>query len=270
MSPPIPQDSSIVPNSPPIDDARRISFDTRAELYDAARPSYPDALADDVISHGGRRVLEIGAGTGKATLVFARRGASIVAIEPGANLVAVLRRNAEDLDITVENTTFEAWPIARPFDVVMFAQAVHWIAPAVRYAKPAAVLAPGGTLAVIRNETLPFEGGLRDELDAAYARWPAGQCEPPVDNVVEASRLAHVGEIDASGLYGAVDVRVYPWTATYTAARYLDLLDTYSDHAILAAEHRASLHDAIAQAIERRGGVIEISYVSMAFLARRA
>jgi SAM-dependent methyltransferase len=263
-------ESSTVPNAPPIDDARRVSFDARAELYDAARPSYPDALADDVISHGGRRVLEIGPGTGKATLVFARRGASIVAIEPGASLAAVLRRNVAGLDVSVENTTFEAWPIARPFDVVMFAQAIHWIAPAVRYAKPAAVLAPGGTLAVIRNETLRFESGLRDEIDAAYARWPVGQCEPPVDNVVEASRLAHVGEIDASGLYGAVDVRVYPWTATYTTARYLDLLDTYSDHALLAPEHRASLYQAIAEAIERRGGVVEIRYVSMAFLARRA
>jgi trans-aconitate methyltransferase len=256
-----------MPNLLQIDEARRVSFDARAELYDAARPSYPDALVDDVLSRGGRRVLEIGAGTGKATVVFARRGASIVAIEPGASLAAVLRRNVAGLDVTVENTTFEAWPIARPFDVVMAAQAIHWIDLRVRYAKPAAVLAPGGTLAVIRNEMM--SDGLGTEIDAAYARWHPESNKRPID-VVETARRELVDQIDASGLYGAVDFRVYPWTTTYTTAQYLDLLDTYSDHALLAEDHRAPLYQAIAEAIERRGGVVEISYVSLAFLARRA
>src|SRR5882672_11678836 len=107
-----------------IDEARRTSFDARAELYDAIRPSYPDALADDVIAAAGRRILEIGAGTGQATVVFARRGASIVAIEPGASLAAVLRKNVVGRDVTVEETTFEAWPIARPFDTVIAAQSI--------------------------------------------------------------------------------------------------------------------------------------------------
>jgi trans-aconitate methyltransferase len=258
-----------MPNLLEIDEARRVSFDARAELYDAARPSYPDALVDDVLSHGGRRVLEIGAGTGKATVVFARRGASIVAIEPGSSLAAVLRRNVAGLDVTVENTTFEAWPITRPFDIVMAAQAIHWIDLGVRYAKPAEVLAPGGTLALIRNEKLAPEDGLAAEIDAAYARWPVGSNKPPVD-VVETARRELVDQIDASGLYGAVDVRVYPWTTTYTTAQYLDLLDTYSDHALLAEDRRAPLYQAIAEAFERRGGVVEMPYVAMAFLAGRA
>jgi len=71
-------------------------------------------------------------------------------------------------------------------------------------------------------------------------------------DVVAVVRREMVGEIDASGLYGTVAFRVYPWTASYTTARYLDLLDTYSDHALLAPAHRASLYQAIAEAIERR------------------
>lgn len=253
-----------------IDQARRTSFDARAELYDAVRPSYPDALADDVIARAGRRILEIGAGTGKATAVFARRGASIVAIEPGASLAAVLRRNVAGLDVTVEQTTFEAWPVARPFDAVMAAQALHWVDPAVRYTKIAEVLAPEGTLAVVRNEKEPPGPGLREELDAAYARWHSGSSDRPLDTDVEAARREIVTEIDASGRFGAVDVRRYAWTETYTAARFLDLLDTYSDHAVLAPDRRAALYQAITEAIERRGGAIDVRYVSMAFLARRA
>jgi hypothetical protein len=70
-------------------------------------------------------------------------------------------------------------------------------------------------------------------------------------------------------LFGPVDVRLSPWAATYTTARYLDLLDTYSDHALLSAEQRAPLYEAIAEAIDRRGGAIEVPYVAMAVLAQR-
>ncbi len=256
-----------------IDEARRASFDARAELYDAVRPAYPDELAEDVLGCAapGRaaRVLEIGAGTGKATLVFARRGAAILALEPGPRMAAVLRRRAAGLDVTVVESTFEAWPLTGAFDVVMAAQALHWVDPAVRHVKAAAALAPGGMLAVIRNEKAALERGLRDELDAAYARcgWPDGGS---VEDAVEGARRKLTAEIEASGRFGAVEVRRYPWTATYTTARYLDLLDTYSDHAILPAERRAPLYEAIAAAIDRRGGELAIPYVSLALTARRA
>jgi SAM-dependent methyltransferase len=177
-----------------IDEARRLSFDARAALYDAVRPSYPDALADDLLATAGRRVLEIGAGTGKATVVFARRGASIVALEPGPSLAAVLRRNVAGHDVTIENTTFEAWPIARPFDLVMAAQAIHWVDPSVRYTKAAEVLAPGGVIAVIRNEMLPFEPGLRAELEVAYARWHS--LEQPAERRSDRGRPARAGRRD--------------------------------------------------------------------------
>jgi SAM-dependent methyltransferase len=233
------------------------------------RPSYPEQLVDDVIAFGGRRMLEIGPGTGKATVLFARRGASIVAVEPGPNLAAVLRRNVAGLDVTVVECTFEAWPIARPFDVVMAAQAIHWVDPAVRYVKAADVLAPGGTLALIRTEKAPLERGLREALDAVYARWHPRWSDRSWESDIEKARRELVEDIDASGRFGAVDARLYPWTESYTTARYLELLDTYSDHATLAPELRARLYRAIADVLDGRGGGLEIPYVSMAFLARR-
>jgi len=47
------------------------------------------------------------------------------------------------------------------------------------------------------------------------------------------------------------------------------LLDTYSDHALLAPEYRAPLYQAIAEVLERRGGMFEVLYVALAFVARR-
>jgi hypothetical protein len=152
----------------------------------------------------------------------------------------------------------------------MAAQSLHWVDPRVRYAKPAVVLARNGMLAVIRNEKQAFEGALRDELDAAYRRWRPADRPTRRKDAAETSRRALVGEIEASGLFGAVDVRVYSWTTTYTTERYLELFDTYSDQAVLSPEHRAPLYQSIADVLERRGGVVEMRYVSMAFMARRA
>src|SRR5207244_6453723 len=116
-----------------IDEAGRTSFDRNAELYDAARPPYPDALVDEAVVRSGipagGRILEIGAGTGKATVPFARRGYAILALEPGANLAAVLRRNAAAFPaVRIEATIFEAWRVEdRSFDLVISAQAFHWV-----------------------------------------------------------------------------------------------------------------------------------------------
>lgn len=75
----------------------RATFNQAADLYDRARPRYPPALFDDLAELAGVgpgcRVLEIGPGTGQATVPLAERGCHIVAVELGADLAAVARRN---------------------------------------------------------------------------------------------------------------------------------------------------------------------------------
>lgn len=61
---------------------RALSFGSAASAYERFRPGYPDELVDEVLASAGRPVrtaLEIGAGTGKATRVFAGRGIAVTA-----------------------------------------------------------------------------------------------------------------------------------------------------------------------------------------------
>jgi len=258
-----------------IDEASRTSFDRSAELYDAARPSYPEALFDEAAARSGipagGRILEIGAGTGKATLPFARRGYAIVALEPGGNMAAVLRRKVVAFpEVAVEEVTFEAWSGAdRSFDMVVSAQAFHWVDPAIRYVKAAAALRPGGALALIRNETSGLDPSLRAELEAAYARWFPAVTWTAARDSIESKPGQLTGEISRSGLFGPVQAASFPWTAAYTTRQYLDLLETHSDHALLEPGLRTPLYGAVANAIERRGGRIEVPYVAVLLLTVR-
>ena len=75
---------------------RRATFDQDADQNDRARPGYPPALFDDLVElsgvGAGSRVLEVGPGTGQATLPLAERGCQIVAVELGPDLAPVARR----------------------------------------------------------------------------------------------------------------------------------------------------------------------------------
>jgi SAM-dependent methyltransferase len=104
-----------------------------ASLYDEVRPGYPERLFDDLASlsgtEPGARALEIGCGTGQATLPLARRGYRILCVELGANLAAVARTKLADYpNARVLACSFEEWPLKEgTFDLVVSATAFHWL-----------------------------------------------------------------------------------------------------------------------------------------------
>ena len=86
----------------------RTAFEAVAERYDEARPTYPEAFFDDLVeltgAPPGGRILEIGPGTGKATVALAGRGYALLGVELGPQLAEVARRNlapSYDADLNV-------------------------------------------------------------------------------------------------------------------------------------------------------------------------
>src|SRR5918994_5124284 len=124
----------------------RTTFDEAASLYDEVRPGYPDQLFDDIVSlsgiPAGGRILEIGCGTGQATVPFVRRGYRILCVELGENMAAVARRNLEGYPQSeVRTGAFEEWTLQeKAFDLAISATAFHWLDTAVAYPKDAGAL----------------------------------------------------------------------------------------------------------------------------------
>jgi trans-aconitate methyltransferase len=155
---------------------RRVLFDEVAELYDRARPTYPEVLFDDLFSLSDlgpdSALLEIGCGTGQATRALARRCHSITCVELGRRLVAVAQRNLGP-NVSVINAAFETWDAAgAQFDAVFAAAAWHWLDPAIRFAHAADVLRPEGVLAIVSGGQAVLQSHWRGHghLAAAGAR----------------------------------------------------------------------------------------------------
>ncbi len=250
------------------------AFDTVADLYDAYRPGYPEELLEALVSMTGIRadgkILEIGSGTGKATSMFARRGLSILCIEPGQNLVAVAARNLRNYPrVEFETVSFEDWNERQAeFDLVMSAQAFHWVSKEVGYAKAARALQDKGHLALFWNMDPGQTSAILLELSKVYQeRVP--EMAKGLDSCQDAIEQREM-EIRESGFFDHVQTRMFPWSARYDARQYLGLLSTYSDHIRLSKEKKKSLFEGVVEVINRHGGYIERPYVAVLHVARKS
>ncbi|MEW5827112.1 MAG: class I SAM-dependent methyltransferase [Candidatus Bipolaricaulota bacterium] len=258
----------------PRDLSLRNSFDSVADLYDEVRPGYPVALFEDLVAlsgiQEGGRILEVGCGPGTATVELARRGYAIVAVEIGPRMAARAREKCGAFpEVRIENAPFEDWPLEREsFDLVVSASAFHWVAPEVKFAKSAAALRPGGSLALFWNRSPDLPPDVRAALDAIY-REEVPELADGGHEDLEAAIRRPVEEIDASDLFGEVVVRRYPWARRYSAAEYGRLLQTYSDHRALAPDALARLTSRVEAVIRERDGTIERPVLSVLYVARR-
>jgi SAM-dependent methyltransferase len=221
----------------------------------------------------GDRVIEVGAGTGKATELLAQRGLHVLALEPSHEMAAVARaRCAGYPEVELVETEFERWTPTSPCPAVVSVQAWHWIAPEARYDKAHAALIPGGTLAAIWSFPDWANCGARESLRRAYrSAAPDFAADFPMHPSSRPTRLGgdwH-DEIEASGRFGSPEIHAFAWSQTYTSQEYVALLQTHQDHILLPDAKRSLLLGAVARGIDGDGGSLELPLTTYVCLARR-
>lgn len=127
-----------------------------ADVYERGRPSYPAEAIDWLVPADARRAADIGAGTGKLTRQLRDRGLDVIAVEPSAGMREQLRRAVPG--VPVVGGTAERIPLADgSVDVVLVAQAWHWVDPELALPEAARVLGRGGRLALLWNRRVEDE-----------------------------------------------------------------------------------------------------------------
>ncbi len=249
--------------SPPRE--RRLVFGEVADEYERFRPDYPSALVDELLAVAGLapgdRVLEIGAGTGKATRLVGRSRAWT---SPPSSRTRRWRQwrggtrqqhrsscPVSRIGRCLRSPSPPSWPHSRGTGST----------PRSGPRKAADALRPGGWLALLWNRP-DLEGSKwHDDLQPIYKRIVPGM-EHTLEKTFADSRGRAVDQLARSGRFGEAVERGFPWVARYTTGEYLDLLNTNSDKRILPDAQRAALLDAIGASLDSAGGVIDHPYIA--------
>jgi len=249
-------------------------FDQQAEVYDKFRPTYPDAVIDDVLAPvpAGLEVLDVGCGTGIASRQFAQRGAKVLGVELAPRMAEIARGDGID----VENAAFEGWDAAgRTFDRVTSAQAWHWLDLPIATAKAASVLRPGGKLCLMWNAGCQPDD-LADALEEVYAsvvprgghrlfRGYAANRSSDMKTGLD----SEINAVSAVSDLGAPTQKWFPWTRSYERDEWVNQLVSRSDHAALEPSVRDRLLEAIGVAIDDHGGSFVMNFETVLITATR-
>ncbi|MFD4399508.1 class I SAM-dependent methyltransferase [Kitasatospora sp. NPDC058397] len=249
--------------------ARALSFGAIAEAYERFRPGYPDELFDTVAAYAGRPVrtaLEIGAGTGKATRLFAGRGVDVTATEPDAAMLAELRRTAPP-NVRTVRAAFEDLRPGGTYDLVYAAAALHWTRPEGRWSRVAELLEPEGVFANLGGPFQLADPAVEEAVRAARAPFLESDDVPSPDGTAPEEELQWPGtELERSRLFRDVRQSVIRRRLLVSAPYYLGHLSTVSAYLQLPPPRRRRAFEAIARVLPE---TVEIAADLTVHLARR-
>jgi SAM-dependent methyltransferase len=238
-------------------------FSAAASEYERARPGYPEeAIAWIVERLGlgpGKNVLDLAAGTGKLTRALIPSGARVIAVEPIDEMREQLFAAVPDVDAF--DGTAEQIPLPDgSVDAVTCGQAFHWFRAEEALREIHRVLVPGGGLALIWN--------VRDLSDPLQARLQ--EIITPYGAEVRSHRdIAPKTSIEASGPFGPVETRSWPYVQRLSRAHLVDRIASTSYIAVLDPDARAGV---LSQALEAAEGLpepIAIPYTTDVYIASR-
>lgn len=241
----------------------RLKFNEDPLNYDKYRPNYSEELFKDIINYGelnnSKNALEIGIGTGQATLPILEAGCNITAIELGANLARYVKKKFSKFsNFKVENIDFESFTSgSNQYELVYSATAFHWIPEEVAFKKVYDLLKPGGAIALFWNH--PFvnrdDDKIHREIRKAYEKF-----KPSDKEIIEFNEDSCKKYTQMLEKYGFIDIKskIYRKTRKLKASEYISLLETYSDHRECPSDIKNNLYNEISKAINKFGGEISI------------
>lgn len=241
----------------------RLKFNEDPLNYDKYRPTYSEELFKDIIDYGelnnSKSALEIGIGTGQATLPILEAGCSVTAIELGEDLARYVKEKFSSFrNFEVQNIGFEDFISDKnQYDLVYSATAFHWIPEDIGFEKVYDLLKPGGTIALFWNH--PFvnrdDDKIHREIRKVYEKFKPSDKEITEFNEDSCKKYTQILE-----KYGFIDIKskIYRKTRKLKSSEYISLLETYSDHRQCAEGLKNNLYNGITEAINKFGGEINI------------
>jgi len=248
---------------------RALSFGTVAEAYERYRFGYPVELLELVTEYAGTPIgtaLEIGAGTGKATRLFAQGGIAVTATEPDAAMLGELRKDLP-ANVTPVVSAFEDLPLDTSYDLVYSAAALHWTNPEGRWERMSAPVRPGGVFASFGVPVQLADPALAEAARTARAPYLGDDGVPSPDGTPADRPMQWPGtELQQTEWFTDVRQAVIERQLTLSATDYIGQLSTVSAYVMLEPADRDEVFRRILEVLPE---TVEVDAEVTVHLARR-
>ena len=235
---------------------RATSFGGVAGAYERARPEYPADAVRWLAGAVPADVVDLGAGTGKLTRGLVARGHRVTAVEPLPEMLEKLRRAVPEAQAVAGSAEEIPLPDASA-DVVVCAQAFHWVDQPVALREIARVLHPGGRVGLVWNA--------RDDREP----WAATLSETIGSESVEENDAKE--PITASGLFGPVESASFDFAQRVDRELLLDLVLSRSYCAVMELEEQDEVLGRVGAIYDANAGAggLDLPYTTECFRAAR-
>lgn len=241
------------------------SFDVFANNYHSVRPGYPALLFEDVKDQCGidadSHLLEIGAGSGIATIDLAKLGCHIVAIEPGTHLASIAREQTEKFkNVRIVEGTFENFQVLDKFDAILAFTAFHWLSEGDKFQGAADLLNDSGSLVLVWNSFFQSNSPAMMDVNRAYREclpevYPEECIVADINEGVLSKLNRREQEVIANSLFYPVFLKKYLTMYNYDGETYPKLLNTFPKIIEVEDEKRLKFLERISEVVKRHGKI---------------
>lgn len=237
-----------------------------AANYEELRPGYPESVATEIRRYLGRDpglVVEVGAGTGKATAILSPLTSHLICIEPSRAMSEELARRVPSAQVV--NVELQSWAENlgdddQRADLVFGAMVWHLLPADERCRLAARVINPEGVLAVVGRVNQTTDPDLEVAINAAFRS--VGYPQRPRHNEWVRDDLAR------SGLFGSIVETHHDTTQNLSAEDFCRLVTTFSPFASLSEPAQLTLLERLASVVGDAGGSMSVTWVTSMFMAR--
>lgn len=243
-----------------------------ADIYYKARPRYPQKLINRAVDltqlSSDATILEVGCGPGNATIAFAQLGFSMTCLDPNQDFCELAKYNCAPYSkVQICNISFEEWKLeANKFNVVLSANAFHWVSPEVGYSKAAKALQDNGFLILLWNMTPEPRYEVYQAIEEVYQAY-APSLVRYEGAATQADILRGFGQnVLNSGCFSNLVSEQMACEVTYSIDNFLNLLSTLRR---LDPQTKNLLFGKLREKLENFGDNIQLSYLSAIHIAQK-
>lgn len=248
------------------------SFKKVGKSYHVGRKDYPKKLIEDIIKISGINkdslILDVGCGTGKSTIPFAKMKSKIIGIDISKNMLKIARIfSTKNKNISYEKISFEKFASPKSsFDLILFGTAIHWLDPKIVYKKTGNLLKKDGYIVLFWEPIGSLCKKIRSlGMEEIFIR----NCPNYPKNLSRSVTKNKTEGIMKTRFFAKPLVKKYNFTQKYTQKEFLSLVKSYSWVISLKKRKKNNLMQEVKVFLNKKENLIKFQTEILLVMAKR-